>query len=377
MSDPAAYRATGGRLLAARVLVVLASLTAVVALIAGYLRYQAFDTPTFKNTAADLIADPKIQSQVAATLVDQLYANVDVAAALRQELPPDQKRLAAPIAGAVRELADRAALRLMGRPGIQSVWVASATAAQSQLLRLLEDRGAAIRTNGGNVVLDLRPLVIKLGDQVAIVGNLADRLPQDKLQITIMRSDQLESAQKSARLLKAVGSFAWAVPLALIAIAMWLARGRRRTMLRAAAIGAVIAGLLVLVVRRVAGSYITNHLVSSVTVKPAAQSAWDILTNLLADGALTLVFVAAVALVGVWVAGESRSGLATRRAIAGPIARAEIAFGGVVAFMTLLVWWGPTPQARRSYLVLVGLALLALGVEVLRRQTAREARQSA
>jgi hypothetical protein len=41
------------------------------------------------------------------------------------------------------------------------------------------------------------------------------------------------------------------------------------------------------------------------------------------------------------------------------------------------VWWGPTPQARRWYVVLVGLALLALGMEVLRRQTAREARQSA
>jgi hypothetical protein len=356
----------------AHVLVVLASLVAVVALFAGFVRFQAFDTPTFKNTAADLIANDNIRDQLSVTLVDQLYSNVDVAAALRQQLPADQKALAGPIAAALRELATRSAQRLLARPQVQSLWVTSAAAAQQRLVRLLDNKGTFVKTSSGAVVLDLRPLVVQLGDRVAIVQNINDRLPPSGLQITIMKADQLESAQKVTHALKVLGSFLWIVPFILIAIAVWLVRGRRRRMLREAAIGALAAGFLVLMIRRLAGSYVTNHLVATDSVKPAAKDAWNILTQLLADGAWTLIAVAVIALIGVWLAGETESGASARRALAGPLAKPELAYGSVVAFMLVIVWWGPTPQTRRWYLVLAATLLLALGVGVLRRLTARE-----
>ena len=59
----------------------------VLSLVAAYVRFQALDTNTVKNTADDLIADKAIRDQVAATLVDQLYANVDVQAELQKKLP--------------------------------------------------------------------------------------------------------------------------------------------------------------------------------------------------------------------------------------------------------------------------------------------------
>ena len=91
-----------GRMVLVRVLVVVGALFAVLSLLAGYIRYQALDTDTVEQTAGELIADPEIRDQIAATMVDQLFANVDVEAALEQRLPPDQKALAGPIAGAVR-----------------------------------------------------------------------------------------------------------------------------------------------------------------------------------------------------------------------------------------------------------------------------------
>ena len=42
------------------------------------------------------------------------------------------------------------------------------------------------------------------------------------------------------------------------------------------------------------------------------------------------------------------------------------------ALLALLVWWGPTVQTQRWQLVLASAVVLALGVEVLRRQTAAE-----
>jgi hypothetical protein len=356
----------------AHVLAVLASILAVLSLLAGYIRFQAFDKSTFRQTAAQLIAEPTIRNQLATTLVDQLYGNVDVQAALAKELPPGQQKLAGPIAGAVRELSNRAAVRLLERPRAQSLWVNSASAAQEGVLRVLENRGKYIQTSGGVVVLNLRPLVIQLGDQIAIIKHVSSAIPPNKTQITILKATQLETAQKVTKVLKAAGIFLWLIALACAIAAVWLARGRRRRMLREVAAGALIAGFLVLVVRKLAGHYITTHLVKTDAVRPAAAEAWRILTQLLADGAWTLIGVALLTLLGVWVAGNTKTGRRARQWLAGPLAKPEIAFGSVVAFVVLIIWWGPTPQTHRWYLILVATLLLAVGMQALRRQISSE-----
>ena len=80
----------------ARILAGLGVLLALLSLLAGYIRFQGLDTETVKGTAGELIADDEVRDQVAASLVDALYANIDVTAALEQKLPPDQKGLAGP-----------------------------------------------------------------------------------------------------------------------------------------------------------------------------------------------------------------------------------------------------------------------------------------
>src|SRR5262245_14270540 len=56
-----AVRASRGRMIAAWILVFLAIVVALLALIAGYVRYQALDTPTVRDTAEQMIADPQIR----------------------------------------------------------------------------------------------------------------------------------------------------------------------------------------------------------------------------------------------------------------------------------------------------------------------------
>jgi hypothetical protein len=361
-----------GRMLIVRILVVLGALFAVVSLLAGYVRFQALDTDTVENTAGDLIADDAIRDQIAATLVDQLFNNVDVEAALNEQLPAQQKGLAGPIAGAVRLGAEPAAQRLLERPRIQELWVRSVTEAHRALIKVLEGDTRALETEGGNVVLNLRPLIIQFGDRIAIVGRINERLPPDAGRITIIKSDQLETAQDLTQLLKVLGMWLWLVPIVLWAIALWLARGRRRTILRMIGISSIVAGLLVLVVRRLAGSIIVDRLSPAESIKVAAGNAWDILTASLRDGGLTLLGLGVIMLVAVWLVGPSRSGTASRRWLAPYIARAEIAFGAAAALLLLLVWWGPTIQTQRWQLVLAAAVVLALGVELLRRETRAE-----
>jgi hypothetical protein len=360
------------RFVTAKALVVVASLLALVSVVAGYVRYQALDTGTVKNAAGELIADDAVRTQLAASLVDGLYTNVDVTAALQQGLPRRQKALAAPIAGALRELTGRTAVGLLERPRIQAVWMKSVADAHAELVRLLNDRGTALRTKNGDVVLDLRPLVVQLGNRVAFVGKLAGRLPPGSSQIEIMKSGDLRTAQRATHALDVLGRFLWIVTLGIAAIAVGLARGRRRTTLRSLAVGVVVAGLVVLVIRRVAGNYVVDSLVPSGTTRSSVADAWNILTALLADGGRTLVGVGLIALVGLWFAGETHSARASRRELAPLFARSEIAYGAAATFLLLLVWWGPTVQLRRPQLVVTFAILLALGVWALRRQTLTE-----
>jgi hypothetical protein len=367
-----AERASRGRMAAAWILVVVALVITVLALIAGYVKYQALDTPTVRDTAEEMIADPQIRAQIAATLVDELYANVDVEARLEEQLPADQKALAGVIAGALRGLADNLAVKLLERPRVQSVWVDSVERAHKRLVQVLDDDVTAVSTEGGYVVLDLQPLVLQIGEQVAILGRVGAQLPADTGKVRIMKANDLETAQDLTQLFKRIAAVIVFVPLILLAIALWLARGRRRAVLRTAALGLIGVGLLVLIFRSVGGSYVVDNLVETDAVRPAAQNSWDIFTSLLADGAWTVIGMGLVALLGVWLSGPSRSSTAVRRDLAPFAVRPDIAFGTVAVLYLLVLFWGPTAQTHRWQFVLTAALLLALGVELLRRQVLRE-----
>ncbi len=355
------------RMILARVLVVLAALIAALSLLAGFIRYQALDNETFSDSAAELIADPTIRDQIALTLVEALYANVDVQAALEERLPTDQQGLAGPIAAVARELADRAAIRVLERPRAQELWVRSLSTTHEQLLRVLDDDLTHVQTEGGFVVLNLRPLVVQLGDRVAIFGRVAEKLPPDTGRIQIMEANQLEAVQDATDWLQILGRFLWLVPIALAALAVWLAGDRKRSIVRMIAIGAIAAGMLVLVARSVAGNYVVDNLVQTESVRPAAADTWEILTALLRDGGRTLVGVGLVLLLGVWLVGPGARATAVRRRMAPWLERPEIAYGAAALLLALLVWWGPTAQTQRWQVVLLFAVLLGLGVAALTR----------
>ena len=309
------------RRIVARVLVVLGLILAAVALLAGYLRWQAFDSDTFNETSSELIANDAVRDQVAATMVEQLFTNVDVAANLEARLPPDQQGLAQPLAGALRALADQASVRLLERPRAQALWREASALAHDRLVALLRNETTVVQVEDQAVVLNLQPMIVRLGEQIGLSGNFAERLPEDAGLIRLMDAEQLERAQDATSLFESVARWIWFVPLALFAVAIWLVRGRRRIELRAVAIGLVVVGLLVLVLRSLTGSYVVDELATTTSVEEAAAAAWSIMTDLLADGAWTAIAVGVIALVGVWLAGPTRSGSAARRWAAPVLAR--------------------------------------------------------
>jgi hypothetical protein len=360
------------RLIGARVLTVLAILLALVGMLAFYVAHTALDEAGFKTISENMIQDDAIRTQVANTAVDQLYANVDVEAAIAERLPPAQKGLAPVLAGLSRSGADQAAVAALERPRVQTAWVEVTTATQRQLVRLLDDKNEFVQTDGGKVVLDLRPIMIELGDQVVVIGRLAEKLPDSAGKITIIDESQLETAQTITKILRAVANWMWLVALAVAALAIWLARGRRRIELRALAIGVLLVGLLMLAVRRAAGGYLVDQLAKDDSVKPAVQNAWDILTQVLADRAWVWITLGIVTLVGVWFVGETARAAQARRA-AQPVLKNRLTTYAIVAGSVLVLGLLVPLFARGWTISLLLLALVIVGVEVVRNIVLREA----
>jgi hypothetical protein len=371
-SDPG--RPSRIRGISARALTVVAILLALVGMLAFYVEHTVLDENGFETISRDLIESDEIRTQVATTAVDRLFANVDVEAAIAERLPPAQQGLAPALAGLARSSADRAAEAALERPRVQTLWVETTTATQQQLVRLLDDETDFVQAEGGTVVLDLRPLMLEIGEQVVVIGRLAERLPESSGRVAIIEESQLETAQSITKILRAVADWMWLVALAVAALAIWLARGTRRLELRALAIGLVLVGLLMLAVRRFAGDYLVDELAKDDAVEPAVHDAWSILTQTLADRAWVWIVLGIVTLVGVWFVGESRRAAQARRAAA-PILESRPTTYTIAAGALLVVALVTPPIARGWVTALVLITLVVAGIEVVRAIVNREAPQ--
>ena len=243
------------------------------------------------------------------------------------------------------------------------------TGAQRQLVRLLDDKTKFVRTDGGKVVLDLRPIVIELGDQIVGRGKVAERLPPSAGKVTIVGESQLATAQTLTRILRAVANWMWLVALAVAALAIWLTRGRRRLEFRALAIGVLFVGLLMLVVR-----YLVDHLVKNDSAKPAVRDTWSILTQVLIERAWVWITLGVVTLVGVWFIGDTRLAIQARRTARPTLENRWATYG--IAAVALLVRALVAPLFTRGWATsLVTVALAIVGVEVVRNIVHREAQR--
>ena len=265
----------------------------------------------------------------------------------------------------------RTANALLARPATIKLWKQANSTAHGQLMAVLNNDTTRISTANGEVVLDLRPVLDRLGD--SIVGKkLQASLPPDAGRIVLLKSDQLKTAQTATRVLKALSVLLSLVAIALLVGAVWLAPDRRR-MLFWVGVAAVVAGLIVLVSRRLSGNYLIDALTGDVPdVKPAAAAVWEITTQLLRNTGLNLVLYGIAIGLAAVLAGPTRLATKIRSWIAPTMAdNPAVGFLAVAGLFLLLLLFGPIDAQR--LVPMTGLfAAAMLGVELLRRQLERE-----
>ncbi len=350
----------------------LATVIALVSALNVWVKRQALNTDNWTNASGKLLENQQIRNAISVYIVDQVYSSVDVTKRLEQQLPPRAKGLAAPLAGGLQQAAYGATNRLLGRPKVQQLWRNANRRAHELFMDVINGKHGALVQSNGNVVLDLKPILLQVAQSLGLSGQRVQNLPPDAAQIVIMKGNQLDAARKAVKVIRVMSYFLFFLVLALYAGAMYIARGRRRTFLLAAGFSVLSVGLIVLVVRKYAGDYLVNALVNNPDEKHPVTAAWAIGTELLRNVGVNALVYGIVIVFAAWVAGPSRPATWIRRTLAPTMRNHPVVIYAAVALVLLLVLLtGPT-DAQRIYPLLILFGFAFVGTEVLRRQTLRE-----
>ncbi len=376
-------------------LLTLAVITGLIGIFSVYVNRQALNTDNWTNTSSQLLENKQVQTALSAYMVHTLFTNVDVASELKTVLPTQLQPLAGPAAAGLQQLAGQVAPRLLTLPQVQDAWRQANRAASKELLTIINGGTKVVSTNNGTVTLNVRTLVDQLAAQVGLTSQVAAAraqiqgalpqiaaaaqsklgvtLPTNTGQIVIMRSNQLKQVQDIAGAIRHLAVWFTIIPLLLFALAIYLAHGWRRLVLRRTGWCFIGLGLVVLLARRIVENRVVDSLVANEANKPAAQQVWLIGTGLLRDIAVAMVAYGIIILIAAWVAGTTRPATALRRLMAFDLReRPGVAYGVLAGVMLLVLLWGPTPAFRNVLPVLFIILLAILAIEMLRRQTRAE-----
>jgi hypothetical protein len=362
-----------GRRVAIRGLLCAATILAVLAVFAVWANRQVLNADNWSDTSAAMLNNSEIRTQVSGYLVDEVYANADVTAQIAGALPPRLKPLAGPATSGLRDLAQKTTNRALGRPRVQEVWKQANRVTAQQFINIAEGNSKLVTASGGAIVLNLRSLVVEVIGRLGLPRSLSDRIPPDAGNITVMSNTQVDTFKSAVSWVRGLSAVLPALALAMLAGAVYLARGRRRETLLIAGLDLIAAGLFVLVARSIAGSYVVDQLSATAAVEPAAQAAWSIGTHMLRDIAQATVVIGIPAVAAAWLAGPYRPAVAARRAAA-PTLREHpaVAYSLVAVALLLVIAWAPIPATRMPLGVLIMTVLAFAAMAALRRQVAAE-----
>lgn len=375
----------------------LATIIGVFAVLAVWVNRQVLNTDNWTSTSSKLLADKQIQSAISAYSVDQLFKSGVPQAKVKStlsELPKPLQGLDAPITSGLQQLAGQVAPKVLASQQVQTAWREANRVASATFVKIVNGGGNAVSTNGGVVTLNLHAIVDQLASTLGLQSQVASArsavksksgtvssaagkagvtLPASNGQLVILRSNQLKTVQDVANGIKNLALVLPIVAFGLFILAVWLSKGHRRESLRLTGWCFVGIGLLVLIARRFLGNAIVDDLVKNAAYRPAGHDAWTIATTLLYDIGAALVAYGLVFVAVAWLAGRTRPATALRRAMAPTLhSRPALYFVGVYVALLLVILWGPTPATRQLPYIIAFIALLAIGVTALRRQTARE-----
>lgn len=368
-----------------------------VTIVVLYAHTQLTDTGRYVSTIKPLASDPAVQAYAADQITNELFANVDVNAYVRDALPDRAQPLAAPLAGALRTFTHEATLRVLQSKQFQTLWIEANRAAHAQINNVLSGaRSGTVTSNtNGTVSLDLSKLADRVKQRLEATGiGVFSKIPADKVsgKITIFHSAGL---YKARRAYSALNRIAFVLPFVVFAAfggAIFLSANRRRGFMKAAVVFTLGALFLAIVLATVRGIYLSGATSNGIP-HDAAAAVYDALVKLLQRSMRSILALSIVVVVAALFAGPSRLAVSFRAkardaalwlgrqsdtagwTVLGPSRFVVEHKGGLriaiaaIGFVVLFTWNRPTPMVI-FWLAVVVLLALAI-VEFLGRESTR------
>jgi hypothetical protein len=370
---PAALPSSRARRIWVRAILALATVLAVFAIFAIWADRELLSPSHWADTSTELLQKPTIRTALSGYLIDQLYANVNVSGEIKSGLPKQLALLAGPISGALHSVAEEATERALATARVQNVWRKANRAADETLVAIVNGGGRRVRIQGGTVSLNLRQIVADLARRLGLPSSVAAELPASVANLRVVTSRQLGLVRNMAKALHALAVVLVVIACGLYALALFLARGRRRRTLMWIGSSLVLAGLAVLVGRSIGQGQLVGAITSDASLKPAADDAYSVATSLLVHVAGGSIIIGLPVIAAAWLAGPARYAVAARRFWAPHLReRPALAYWITAGLLALVFTWGPIPPTRNPVTMLLFTILAFVGAYLLRGQIAAE-----
>jgi len=356
-----------------REILAVATVLAIFAIFAVWANRQLMNPSNWEKTSTQLLQKPTIRTAMSSYLVDQLYANVDVSGQLKSGLPTRLQPLAGPLSGALHNVAEQAAGRVLAAPRVQRAWQKANRAADEALVTIVEGGGSRAQITGGTVTLNLRQVVADLSENLGLPAGLAAKLPSSVANLKIVTSSQLGVVRNLAKALHAVALGLTILVVVLYVLAVAIARGHRRRTLMWVGWSLVFSGLIVLVGRKIGQGQLVSAITSDASIEPAVHDAYSVATSLLVEVASAVIIIGVPVILSAWFAGPARWAVASRSFLAPYLrARPALAYWVTAGLLALVFIWGPIPATRNPFEMLLFTILAFVGAHVLRDQIEEE-----
>jgi hypothetical protein len=303
------------------VALVLACLTILIATVAVWVHQVAFNTDRFTGLVANVIDEPGVITPLSIAVSAQVVEALDVQTRIAGRLPDVAKSLAPGITLAIQDgIASRLQVAL-ARPQVQALLLKTVSIAHTQVMNLLRGNPDAVSVVDGYVTIEVLPLVQAALTELQSVGLLPDgvqipdlttseapsvlvqrlstalgvTLPPDFGTIRLMPADKLLTARSVVQVFDILVVLLVVLSVVLAALAVWLAR-RRRRMIVYLAIGTIIAFL----VGRIAINAFTDTLIDGIQDQGLALGIRTVIDATVEDlRRLTTIILVATAIVAV------------------------------------------------------------------------------
>ncbi|MFC6157242.1 hypothetical protein [Kribbella jiaozuonensis] len=327
-----ARRRFSWRAVVSALLITFACLLAPLSVTAVWASRQVSDTDRYLETVAPLADDPAVQRTISDAVSNAILDAVDfqsiatetLDAVAQQGVPPrvaaNLHALSGPLVNGIENFVRSQVDKLVASPQFAAVWRQANETAHASLVNLLDgNQGGALSAQNDTVTLNLAPIIAEVKQRMVAGGfGLADKIPVVNKSIVLVQSDGVTKAQGLYRLLNTLGTWLPVIALVLLVSGVFVARDRRRALLKGS-LGFAGAMLVLGVALTLARVFYLNALPSEVLSRDAGGVVFDTIVRFLRYGLRAVGVLALIVALAAYFTGPSNAAVQARAKLAGGI----------------------------------------------------------